>query len=144
MRKLGFTAALVAIATVLLTSVASAHIAFVLVDEEAPRSVSGASVKVFGDIKCTDGEHFSVRVDVTQGSTSGRGASAFAPCLGDTGSGANQDWEVNVDVVSGGPFVDGPATACYRAQTKPPGGAVDDSESGCEAVTIVPPNGGLE
>lgn len=132
--------ALVAMATALFTGVASAHIAFVVVDDEAVRSDSGNSANVTGDIKCTDGEHFAIRVELTQGSTVGRGARSFAPCLGDVGTGPNQDWGVNVDVVSGGPFVDGPATACYLAQTKPPGGAVDDSESGCEAVTIVPPN----
>jgi hypothetical protein len=122
-----------------MTGVASANIAFVTVDDTAPLSISGASANVSGDIKCTDGELFAVRVDLTQGSTLARGANAFVPCIGGAGTGANRDWRVNTDVVSGGPLVAGAATACYNARTKPSGGAVNDTEVGCEAVTLFTP-----
>lgn len=131
---------LAALVVILMATTAFAHIAFITVDETAELSQTGNAARVTGEIKCTAGEEFAIRVTLTQGDTTARGSDTFRPCEGTTGSGG-QDWAVLARVVSGGPLEPGPATACAEARTRPMGGSVDDTESTCEPVTLVEGNG---
>jgi hypothetical protein len=136
-RRTSAAITLVAMVVLLFAGTAFAHIAILTVDDTAEVSDTGGGVRVTGEIKCTAGEQFALVIALTQGDTTARGAIGFQVCAGGTGTGT-LDWIVRAQVVDDGPLEPGPAEVCVTARTRPPGGSVDDTETTCQEVTLIP------
>lgn len=84
-------------------------------------------------VRARFGEEFSIRDEVTQGTSTAKGTNTFTACHGSV-----QDWSVLTTLVSGPPFSDGPATTCARATSRPTGaGAIHDQEEDCILTLIL-------
>lgn len=130
MRRLMLTVVGALVAVMLMATTALAHITFFDIENTAFRT-SPSTVNVRGDIVCTDGEQYTIRVTLTQDHSTGQGAQrGFC-------SGEHQVWQVTVQLVRGPGFQEGPATACANASTRELGTDHRDTERLCETVQIV-------
>ena len=114
----------------LVANVASAHILGFDINDTAVLQ-SPSQVTVSGHIQCTAGETYTIRVNLAQNDSFGRGAHR-GTCSGDV-----QPWQVQVQLTSGPGFTTGPATACANAGTRQPGTTHRDAVRHCETVQIV-------
>lgn len=114
-----------ALGLLIVSGVASAlqwNLVWNTIDEEATLFGNGQGAFVTGPVECTEGGRVAIRVEVTQGATTGTG-SFRAPCTGE-----EQEWAVSVVVRGSGKFEPGPATATAWAVVGGRQHATDDSE----------------
>ncbi|HEX2031635.1 MAG TPA: hypothetical protein VHL78_09580 [Actinomycetota bacterium] len=123
------------VAVMLMATAALAHITFFDIDNTAFRT-SPTTVNVRGTIQCTAGETYTIRVTLTQDGNTGQGTQRGF-CSGDL-----QTWQVEVQLVRGTGFQEGPATACAAAQTRERGTDHRDALRHCETVQIQEVQGG--
>lgn len=88
--------------------------------------------QVTGTFTCPAGEVFIVRVDLTQGGTTGTGSSR-GTCTGNP-----QSVLVQITRTSGPGFVAGPAEACVTANNAAPRARMADEIELCNTVTLTP------